>query len=157
MAPGLRSEGRFFYFFEGLFMIPWRLEQIMTSCECHFSAFQGPHWLTEKISLWHFTDVSPATFESRPLAWHDTWHAGPRQSGTPELASSGERRSTARRGGQLTPRMLDLRNTSSRNPINLKYIQKMVKGTWMFRSFAVRPRTESSAAALVLIVCLQPH
>lgn len=47
-------------------------EQIMTSCERHFSAFQGPHWLTKKVSLWHFTDVTPATFEGGPLAWHDT-------------------------------------------------------------------------------------
>lgn len=61
MEPGLRSEGGFFFgcFFEGLFMIPRRLEQIMTSCERHFSAFSG-------TSLAHQKDLVMTRYRCQP-------------------------------------------------------------------------------------------
>lgn len=89
------------------------------------------------------------------LTWHMTcWPATIWDSWAGELRGE---EVEGRRGGQLTPRMVDLRNTSSRNPISLIYIHQMVKGTWMFCSFVVRSRAESLAATLALIVCLQPH
>lgn len=157
IVPGLRSEGCSFFFF-----LKTVYDSAATGADndqlgAPLSSLSGTSLAHQKDLIMTLYRCQPCHFWGSPagLTWHMT-----RCSVTIWDSWAGELRgeeAEAGRRGQLTPKMLDLQYTSSRNPISLIYIDQMVKVTWMFCSLAVRPRAESSAVALALIVCLQPH
>lgn len=122
----LRSEGRSLFFWRAVY------DSAATGADndqlwALLSSLSGTSLAHQKALIMTLYRCQPCHFWGSPagLTWHMTrWPVAIWDSWAGELR--GEEVEVGCRG-QLTPKMLDLRNTSSRKPISLIYIDQMVK------------------------------